>query len=377
MEPCKRCGQLRESGWTCPHCGYTQWENIIFHGVLSLICLGVAVFTSDCIRWGAAAVGLLFLVVAIREVVTALKTPKTYKKDNALKETAQAPKPIVAPSSGDSYVETCFHIEFQENKEDRNPSEIPEAKAVIETGAGGPNPGDKVIEEALRLVAVVRDKYPDFYFSYLWFAALYCKQKRYDDARNSLSEGLRFAKSKYKLCNMMGDTEWELGNLSEAVMWWTRSVIIQVGTKQLGEYSPFLNLSYVAKQLGLDNTCALLRQYVDKIEYGGIRLTGNAVNELYAATRRHGTESMKQVMDTLDRKYLLVEATSVGISVPSPEAQQHLKSAYRLQAEGKLQEAYDECEKACQSCPKWQEAVTLKTTLIGINSWLNLVWDEE
>jgi tetratricopeptide (TPR) repeat protein len=81
METCKGCGQLiKSTDWTCPHCGYTQWQMIIVSGIISLICLIVAVFTSDCIRWGAAAMGALVFYVTIDQVVKAIKTPKTYKK---------------------------------------------------------------------------------------------------------------------------------------------------------------------------------------------------------------------------------------------------------------------------------------------------------
>jgi tetratricopeptide (TPR) repeat protein len=175
---------------------------------------------------------------------------------------------------------------------------MPGAKAIPEASNAGR------VEEAIRFAEALRDKYPDFYFPYYWFAVSYRKQGRYDDAQNALGDGLRLSKSKYQLCQMYGDTEWELGNLPEAVKWWIISIVVQVSTENLDDFVSFLHLSYVAEQLGLGSACSRLRQFVDRIRIGQIRLNGDAANKLYIATRRQGTESMKRAIDLLDREYL-------------------------------------------------------------------------
>ncbi len=214
------------------------------------------------------------------------------------KDVGPKPKSLKPVSrTGDAYVDACFHIEFQEFDDGRDWFEMPEAKAMTEAGNAGR------VEEAIRHAEVLRDKYPDFYFSYHWFAVLYRKQGRYDDARKALGDGLRLSKSKYYLCQMYGDTEWELDNLPEAVKWWIKSIVVQVSTENLDDFVSFLHLSYVAEQLGLGSACSRLRQFVDRIRIGQIRLNGDAANKLYAATRRQGTESMKRAIDLLDREY--------------------------------------------------------------------------
>jgi ribosomal protein L32 len=81
MEACKKCGQLiKGSDWTCPHCGNTQWNNYIVWVVITLIPLGVAVFTSSWIRWVGAVVGLFFLCLTIYYFVNELKARKKFKK---------------------------------------------------------------------------------------------------------------------------------------------------------------------------------------------------------------------------------------------------------------------------------------------------------
>jgi len=200
--------------------------------------------------------------------------------------------------TGDKYVDTCLKIEFQETHDGRKWYEMPECKAVVEAGNAGRT------EEALRLVKALRDKYQDFWFPYYWLNVLYRKQKRYDDALKALFDGLRLSKSKYVLCAMMGSTRWETDNLLEAVKWWIRAIIIQIATKEITDDEPFLQLSYVAWQLGLKVVCLRLRRYVDAINRTKPRLIADAANRLYIATRLQGTESMKRTIALLDQEYL-------------------------------------------------------------------------
>jgi tetratricopeptide (TPR) repeat protein len=214
---------------------------------------------------------------------------------------AAAPKPKsikAVAQTGDPYVDSCFQIELQEFDEGRDWFEMPEAKAMTQAGNAGR------VDEALRGAEALRVKYPDFFFPYLWFSILYRKQGRHADAKNSLNAGLQFSRSKFELCQNYGDTEWELGNLPEAVKWWVKSIVIQVSTKSLGNFAPFLQLSYVAEALGLQSACSRLRQFVDRMRPGEIRLNGDAANKLYLATRSQGTESMKRAIGLLDREFL-------------------------------------------------------------------------
>jgi tetratricopeptide (TPR) repeat protein len=200
--------------------------------------------------------------------------------------------------TGDAYVDDCFYIEFEEFGESRAWFEMPEAKPIPQMGNSGR------VEEALRLAQPLRDKHNDFDFAYYWLAALYGKQGRYGDARSSLMEGLRLAKSKYSLCSMMGDTEWELDGLPEAVKWWIRSVVIQISVGKIKLFTPFLYLASVAEQLGLGRTSSRLTQYADRTSSSEIRLDPDVVERLYADTRRQGTESMRRAIELLDREFL-------------------------------------------------------------------------
>jgi hypothetical protein len=227
-----------------------------------------------------------------RELVTA--------KDDMTKQSAPRSLPIkTIAMTGDPYVDDCFQIDFDEFYEERDWFNIPEAKAIAEAGNAG------LIDEALRLTADLRQKYPDFYFCYYWFAILYRKQKRYDDARKSLMEGLHFAKSKESLCAKMGDVEWEVHDLHQAVKWWIKSIAIQLGSQSVtDDDGVFLSLSYVAEALGMIGVCSKLRSWADRLRLGQIRLNAQPANDIYLATSRQATPAMRLAIELLDKHYL-------------------------------------------------------------------------
>lgn len=91
--------------------------------------------------------------------------------------------------AGDQYIDECFHIDFDEFYDGRDWFNIPEAKSIPDIAKAGR------IDEAIDLAKGLRDLYPDFYFSYCWLAILYRKQGNYNEAKNSLAEGLRISKT--------------------------------------------------------------------------------------------------------------------------------------------------------------------------------------
>jgi HEAT repeat protein len=200
--------------------------------------------------------------------------------------------------TGDAYIDDCFNIDFEEMVEERDWFKIAEAKAIPDTANAG------LINEALPLAEELRRKYPDFYFGYYWLAVLYRKQKRYDEARNVLLDGLKSARSKQNLCTALGDMEWEKQNLSEAVKWWIKSITVQLGSQYVTDYVAFLKLSYVAESFGIRLASLELRAWVDRLRSGQIRLNAQAANELYAATSRQGNPTMRLAIENLESHYL-------------------------------------------------------------------------
>jgi hypothetical protein len=196
-----------------------------------------------------------------------------------------------------SYVDDCFMIEFEEF-ESEDLSHLPEFRALIEAGNYG------AIEEGLLLAEKLESEYPNYYLPYFWFSILYCKQKKYDKARDKLYKGLRYASDKRTLCLKFGDLEWAAENLPEAVKWWIKSIIIQVKHQHYDGGSAFIYLSYIAEQIGLIDSYEKLRKYAFNIYGQQITLDEHVANKLRNATDTQGTESLKQAIVHLANNYL-------------------------------------------------------------------------
>lgn len=203
--------------------------------------------------------------------------------------------------TGDAYIDSCFRFDFQQYKEDRDWSQIPEAIAIARAGNAGET------EEGIRLAKELRNKYLDFDFCYSWLGNLYLRLNSYGEAYNAVSEGLRLARSKYSLCRTMGMIHLKVGELPEAVKWWIRSLVIRICAHKLNDVEILIYLSYVAEALGLDTECSILRRRADDINSGGIRLSSQKANELYAWTRQWSSSSMKQAITLLVHEYITPE----------------------------------------------------------------------
>lgn len=198
----------------------------------------------------------------------------------------------------DSFVDDIFQIDLVELYDGREWIEIPEAKAITEASNQGK------IDEALNFAAKLQNKHPDYYFSFLWIATLRCKQKQFDDALDTIREGLDKSKNKFYLCGKMADIYWELKDLNNAVKWWIRSAVLQLSSEFLYDYYPFLNLSYVAVGVGNQSVPVKLLDYVDRIQIGNIRLENNAANAIILGTQQGNCESMNLALVTLNNEFL-------------------------------------------------------------------------
>ena len=204
----------------------------------------------------------------------------------------------LAPT-GDPFVDGCFQIDLRERYDTRQGHEIPpEARAIAKAANAGQT------DEALRLAHALRQHQPDYAFPYFWLGLLHGRRGEHADARRWLEEGLRAARSKFSLCEGMGDLAWGQRDLPGAVHWWIRSVVIQASTDNLAEFAPFLMLSYVAEYLGLAGACAQLRRHVDRMSTGAPRLNADAANELYSEAQRQGTASIRQAIELLVAEHL-------------------------------------------------------------------------
>lgn len=103
--------------------------------------------------------------------------------------------------TGDEFVDSCFHFDLAEYDEVRDWSKIPEATALAKKGNEAVLAGEYGrFQEAIRLGTDLRSTYPDFDFCYAWLAHLYLQLNSFGEAHKAVADGLRLAKSKYRLC---------------------------------------------------------------------------------------------------------------------------------------------------------------------------------
>jgi hypothetical protein len=153
----------------------------------------------------------------------------------------------------ESYLESCFKIDFEELPDDRDWGMIPEAIAIRDAGNRGRT------DEAIRLALKMRNKMPDFDFPYNWLGRLYCDKENTGKAREIVLKGLKQARTKVLLCNRMGMIYLEEQNILEAVKWLIKSAVLQLhSSNYLTETWPYLIVA--ANALGLEQASRKFRQ---------------------------------------------------------------------------------------------------------------------
>jgi hypothetical protein len=109
------------------------------------------------------------------------------------------------------------------------------------------------------------------------------------------------AQSPFKLRHYR-ELEFDAGNLSEAVKWWIKSIVVQVGTKNADSWTPFLRLAYVAEGFGLRSANAHLLGWVDRIQ--NVRYNAAGANEIYRLVERDRVPVVARAIELLDREYV-------------------------------------------------------------------------
>lgn len=200
---------------------------------------------------------------------------------------------VLIPKVESEYVQECFDSRIVEAVDATHWSQLPGAREIAQAG------NKKDWPTTGRLAVEFLKKQPHNGFAHFWVANAHMGLKQHDRARASLKQALSHATNKYMLCVLYGDLEREAGDIDEAVKWWIRSSMLQMRAQHLREHSPFLYLSYVAEALDLDNACFALRQKVDAIQSGEIRLDADPATKLVADTRLFANPDVRQAIERM------------------------------------------------------------------------------
>jgi tetratricopeptide (TPR) repeat protein len=193
----------------------------------------------------------------------------------------------------DSYVSACFALDFEESVEDRDPRDIDVLRQIEELANRGQ------LGAAMELIESIFEQYDDFDFVYGWKAILHSKMGQLITARTTIETGLRRARSKYRLCEDMGNIEFEWGNLSEAVRWWIKSIALQRRCTRVASWHSYVYLAGIAAALGEEDSSTQLLTTVDRQRPEKIRLNGEGRNRVALRVAREGNSAMRRAIRRL------------------------------------------------------------------------------
>jgi hypothetical protein len=99
----------------------------------------------------------------------------------------------------------------------------------------------------------------------------------------------------------MGETEWRMGNIHQAVYCWCQA--LHCLSSNPIDYNAYLLLSYVAKGCGLGEAEQHLLGRVDAMRGGEIRLDPSTADRLTALVRSKKDSAMSRAVQDIDAKY--------------------------------------------------------------------------
>lgn len=196
------------------------------------------------------------------------------------------------------YCNRCLVGKYKEEDESRSWDSDPRFRRVLDPLNAGQNAKARDEAEALA------QQFPDFADVYVWWAKALLNDCNFAEAKRVLRDGLSKSKQKYPLLNLMGEVEWKSGSLSDAVYWWVQGLICQQTRQGFGEeVGAYLYLHHVADALGLSTLARPLRERVDSIRPGKIRLSPDAVDSLTGLARASDTGQIRKVLQVVEKRY--------------------------------------------------------------------------
>jgi tetratricopeptide (TPR) repeat protein len=154
---------------------------------------------------------------------------------------------------------------------------------------------------AIKAAESLLPRFPDFDLPYHWLASACRSTGNLQRSKAVLAQGLAQAKRKSVLLTDMGETEWQLGNIHQAVYSWCQA--LHCSSRAI-DYNVYLLVSYVAQGLGLAAEAALFLRRVDELRTGTVRLPAALANRLAELARRSRTPALVRVIEQIARKYL-------------------------------------------------------------------------
>lgn len=201
-------------------------------------------------------------------------------------------------SKEDKFFQMATSLPFEEVKDDRDESSIPELVRVAELRDEGS------AQEAIDYGKALIKMYPDNDLIPFMLAYIYYQRHFPDEALQIAIEAIPKCPRKYRLYSVAGLAEYDKDHLPEAFVWWARSVIAQCEVVDYQEVDPFLYLAHTAEVLGSKRQAKVFFAMVDAIEHEEMRLPYDEIDKLQLLKDSWARKPIQKVLDHVEDSYL-------------------------------------------------------------------------
>ncbi len=198
----------------------------------------------------------------------------------------------------EKFINMCTTLPFDEVKDERDESTIPELVHVAELRDAGN------MQDAIDYGKALIKMYPNFDLIPFMIAYIYYQKDFPQEALQIAVEAIPRCPRRYRLYSVAGLAEFRRGRLPEALVWWSRSVIAQCSIVDFQESDPFLHLAHAAEIIGAKREAEMLFTMTDAIEQGGPRLSQADLQQLAELRTSWAREPLAQVLKHIDERYL-------------------------------------------------------------------------
>lgn len=201
-------------------------------------------------------------------------------------------------SKAEKFVAMCTTLPFEEVKDERDETAVPELVHVAELRDAGN------LQDAINYGTSLMKMYPNFDLIPFMIAYIYYQKEFPVEALQVAVESIPRCPRRYRLYSVAGLAEFARGHVPEALVWWCRSVIAQCTVLDFQESDPFLYLAHAAGLIGAKRESEVLFTMADAIESGANRLSPEATDALDEIRDSWVKQPLLQVLREIDKHYL-------------------------------------------------------------------------
>ncbi len=198
----------------------------------------------------------------------------------------------------DNFIEKSLENKYQELEDNRWFSHFKELPEIDRLKKIGDN------KAALELCLQSLETHSDSFLFYSRASVLYDNIDKPQDAIKILKAGLLKSLSKCSLAQDIADKAFKRNNYRDAIFWWIQAGVIQIESKILVEYIPFLNLAYLCQPIGFEKEEKWFFSMADRIStQGPIRFNSDGVNLRHKLIQQATGSNDSVVLDAIKEFY--------------------------------------------------------------------------